>query len=98
MAAAMATAILVSACGGSVPSATTTPANLPNITEIQGAIAATIRKYDHVTASVYCPTQVPQITGETFSCVGVAKKPKPATFIFQVTEHGGTFVSYTRTA
>jgi len=98
IAAAIGTAGLVSACGGSVPPATTTPANLPNIAQIQGAIAGTILKDDHVTAAVYCPTQVPQITGETFSCVGVATKPKPATFIFQVTEHGGTFVSYARTA
>lgn len=91
-------AALLSACGSSVPPASSTPGNLPNIVQIQGAISQTILKYDHVNAQVYCPTAVPDISGETFSCVGVAKKPKPATFIFLVTEHGGTFVTYARTA
>jgi hypothetical protein len=91
-------AALASACGSSVPPASTTPGNLPNIAQIQGAISQTILKYSHVTAHVYCPTVVPQISGETFSCVGIASKPKPASFIFLVTEHGGTYVSYARTA
>jgi hypothetical protein len=91
-------AALLSACGSSVPPASTVPANLPNIAQIQGAITGTIQKFDHVTAQVICPTMVPQISGETFSCVGVATRPKVQTFIFQVTEHGGTFVTYSRTA
>lgn len=79
------------------PPAATTPINLPNITQIESAIASTIVKDDHVSARVICPTHVPQITGETFSCVALARNPKPRTFIFQVTEHGGTYVSYVLT-
>jgi hypothetical protein len=97
-AAVLSLAGLVSACGGSVPaSTTTTPSNLPNIADVQRGIAATILKYDHVTAQVYCPTQVPQIPGETFSCVGVATQPKVRTFVFQATVHTGTLVSWART-
>jgi hypothetical protein len=89
---------LVSACGGSVPAATTaTPSNLPNIVDVQRGIAATIRKYDHVNAQVFCPTQVPQIPGETFSCIGVATQPKLRTFVFQATVHTGTLVTWART-
>lgn len=88
---------MVSACGSSLPPSSQAPSNLPNITQIEGAIAGTILKYDHVTARVVCPTQVPQIPGETFSCIGLARHPTPRTFIFQVTEHGGTFVTYART-
>jgi hypothetical protein len=91
-------AALAVACGGSTPPASTTQSNLPNVTQIQAAIAQTILKDDHVNAQVYCPTQVPEIKDETFSCVGVARQPRPQTFVFLVTEHGGTFVSYVRTA
>ena len=96
--AVLSAAALASACGSSVPPASTTPGNLPNVVQIQGAISQTILKFDHVTAQVYCPPVVPEISGETFSCVGIARKPKPATFVFLVTEHGGTFVTYARTA
>jgi hypothetical protein len=88
---------VVSACGGSVPPASTTPANLPNIADVQHGIAQTILKYDHVTARVYCPQLVPQLSGETFSCIGVATRPKVQTFIFQATVHSGTLVSWART-
>jgi hypothetical protein len=64
---------------------------------VQTGIAGTILKYDHVKAQVYCPSVVPQIPGETFSCVGVAKQPKVQTFIFRATVHTGTFVSWART-
>jgi hypothetical protein len=87
----------MSACGSSVPPAATAPANLPNIAQIESAIAGTILKADHVNARVVCPTQVPQLVGETFSCVAVARQPQPRTFIFQVTEHGGTLVTYALT-
>lgn len=97
-AAVVTAATAVSACGSSVPPAATTPANLPNIAQIQSAIAGTLMKDDHVSARVICPTLVPQITGETFSCVALAQHPKPRTFLFQVTEHGGTFVSYALTS
>jgi hypothetical protein len=97
-AALLGTAAALSACGGSASSSSTTPSNLPNIADVQGGIAATILKFDHVRARVFCPTKVPQIPGETFSCVGVATSPKVQTFIFQATVHNGTLVSWARTA
>lgn len=99
--AALGAALALAGCGGGSSSTTTTsqaPPNLPNIAQIEGAIAATIRKDDHVSAHILCPSTVPQLTGETFSCVGIATNPKAQTFEFLVTEHGGTFVSYARTA
>ncbi len=93
----MGAAILAGACGSSVPAAGTTPASLPNLAQVQAGIAATILKFDHVKAQVYCPSVVPQIPGETFSCVAVAKRPTVQTFIFQATVHSGTFVSWART-
>jgi hypothetical protein len=92
--------VALAACGGSSATTTTSaqaPPSLPNIAQIEGAIAGTIRADDHVVASVLCPSSVPQLVGETFSCIGVAKKPRVETFQFLVTEHGGTFVSYART-
>ena len=94
-------ALALAACGGSSSSTTPTtqaPPNLPNIAQIEGAIAGTIQKANHVSARVLCPSRVPQLPGETFSCVGVATTPRAQTFQFLVTEHGGTFVSYARTA
>ena len=90
-------AVAVGACGSSAPSASTKPTNLPDIADVQRGIAQTIVKYDHVNAQVYCPRLVPQISGETFSCVGVSTKPKVQTFIFQATVHSGTLVSWART-
>lgn len=90
-------AAVLGGCGGSVPAASTTPANLPNIAAVQSGIAQTILKYDHVNARVYCPQLVPQVPGETFSCVGVATTPRVRTFIFQATVHSGTLVSWART-
>ncbi len=89
----------LAACGGSstTTSSTTPPPNLPNIAQIESAIAATLRSDKHVVANVLCPSSVPQLTGETFSCIAVASKPRVKTFQFLVTEHGGTFVTYALT-
>jgi hypothetical protein len=93
-------AVALAACGGSSSSTTSTqpPANLPNIAQIEGAIAGTIRNDDHVSATVLCPSSVPELTGETFSCIAIVHVPRVETFQFLVTEHGGTFVSYGRTS
>ncbi len=98
--AASGVAVTLAACGGSssTTSSTHPPPNLPNIAQIEAAIAGTIRSDDHVIANVFCPSSVPELSGETFSCVGIATQPKAQTFQFLVTEHGGTFVSYARTA
>jgi hypothetical protein len=91
-------AVAVGGCGSSAPSATSTkPPNLPNIANVQSGIAQTILKYDHVNAQVYCPRLVPQISGQTFSCVGISTQPKVQTFVFQATVHSGTLVSWART-
>jgi hypothetical protein len=85
-------------CGSSSSATPTTPPNLPNIPQVEAAIAQTILADDHVTATVVCPTLVPQIVGETFSCVAVSRHPRVRTFVFQATERGGTLVAYRRTA
>jgi hypothetical protein len=90
--------LVLAACGGSSSTTSTqAPPNLPNIAQIEDAIAGTIQKDDHVKATVLCPSPVPQVVGETFSCLGIAHQPKLQTFLFEVTEHGGTYVTYRRT-
>jgi hypothetical protein len=99
--AAFGAALPLAACGGGSSSTTTStqpPANLPNIAQIETAIAGTIQKDDHVSARVLCPSTVPELSGETFACIGIATVPRAQTFQFLVTEHGGTFVTYARTA
>ena len=89
--------LLLASCGSCSTPTTTTPPTLPNIAQVEAAIARTILADDHVTATVVCPTLVPQVVGETFSCVGVSHHPRVETFVFQATEHGGTLVTYART-
>ncbi len=85
------------ACGGGSSTTATAP-SLPNIAQIESAIAGTIKADDHVTAQVLCPSSVPEVVGETFSCIGIARQPRVETFMFLVTAHGGTYVTYARTA
>ena len=84
-------------CGGSIPPPTSSKADLPNIPQIETAIANSVLARAQVRAKVLCPAVVPEIKGETFSCVALATKPKPRTFSFLVTEHGGTYVTYAQT-
>jgi hypothetical protein len=88
------TAAVASACGSSLPPVTQTTSNLPNIGQIERAIAQTILNFDHVTAQVVCPSMVPEIAGEQFSCIGVARHPTVRTFMFLVTERSGSYVTY----
>jgi hypothetical protein len=94
-------AALLAACGGSIPpppSSSSTPsssrADLPNVSQIEVAIASSVLAKDHIRVKVLCPAIVPEISGETFSCVVVAIRPRPRTLTFLVTEHGGTYVTY----
>jgi hypothetical protein len=89
-------AVFLSACGSS-GSSTSTPSNQSNIPQIQTAIAGTILKFDHVSARVYCPAPVPHVDGLQFACIGVARRPTVQTFVFLVTEHTGTYVTFART-
>lgn len=89
-------AFVVGACGSAVPPAPRGSVNLPNIVQIQGAIAQTIQRYDHVRAQVFCPSQVPEIVGETFSCVAIARRPAVRTFTYLVTVGHGSYVTYSQ--
>jgi hypothetical protein len=81
------------ACGSTLPPV---QSNLPNIAQIQNAIQQSILARDHVLTRVFCPTQVPLVKDEKFSCVAVG--PRGRTFIFSVTETGaGDLVSYQQT-
>ncbi|MFL5824243.1 MAG: hypothetical protein ACJ764_12480 [Solirubrobacteraceae bacterium] len=93
-------AAAVAGCGGSIPppSSSTARTDLPNIPQIETAIANSVLARAHVKVKVLCPAIVPEIKGETFSCIAVATKPKPRTFSFLVTEHGGTYVTYAQTS
>jgi hypothetical protein len=97
-------ASLLSACGGSIPAApnsrsspSSSRADLPNIPQIETAIANSVLARRHIRVRVLCPAIVPEIAGETFSCVAATTKPRPRTLSFLVTEHGGTYVSYAQT-
>lgn len=98
----MLAACAAAGCGGALPppstSSSSSPrADLPNVPQIETAIANSVLSRTHVRVKVLCPAIVPEITGETFSCVAAALRPKPRTLSFTVTEHGGTYVTYTQT-
>lgn len=94
------TAVALAGCGGALPPPSTSTssahprADLPNIPQIEAAIANTVLAREHIRVKVLCPAIVPEVTGETFSCVAAAARPRPRTLAFLVTEHGGTYVTY----
>lgn len=86
----IAIAVGLSACGTALPPL---QESLPNVRQIQTAIQGSILAHDHTKAKVLCPTQVPLVKDEVFSCVAVA--PKGRTFTFTVTETGtGDYVTF----
>jgi hypothetical protein len=100
-------AFAIAGCGSNLPSGTTSSSSssagaarsyLPNIAEVEGAIQQSIQARIHVKMTVQCPTVVPEVTGETFTCLAFALKPKPRTLMFLATERGGTEVSYAETS
>jgi hypothetical protein len=99
----MLAASALAGCGGALPPPPTSggssnpQTDLPNIPQIETAIADSVLARDHVRVRVLCPAIVPEIQGETFSCVAVAGKPRPRTLTFLVTEHAGTYVTYAQT-
>jgi hypothetical protein len=88
----------VAACGGTLPpptqSQSQSQSDLPNIAQIQSAIAQSVLARDHIGITVLCPTVVPEIAGETFACIAFSPGPKHRALTFMVTEHGGTYVTY----
>lgn len=72
------------ACGAALPPPPSGTQNLSNIAQIQTAIQDTLAAKQHLHGTAYCPTTVPALSGETFSCVVAIAGHRPA--IFTVTE------------
>jgi hypothetical protein len=80
--AALACAALMSACGSSTPSTSSTPGSATkidlNTTRVEHSIEQSILSERHLASTVVCPSAVPQEAGRTFECVAStpsAKKP-----------------------
>jgi hypothetical protein len=96
---AILSAASLAACGSNLPSPkSSSRAYLPNIPQIQTAVAQSVLARDRIRVTVLCPAVVPQIQGETFSCLAYTAKPRLRTLTFLVTEHGGTYVSWQQTS
>jgi hypothetical protein len=88
---AVALAVALSACGATLPEPP-----LRNIAQIQTAIDQTLLAGQHVRGTAYCPTDVPAVKGQVFSCIVEIPGGSPA--IFEVTvETPQGLVSYVRT-
>lgn len=88
----------LSACGSNLPApASPAPTNLPNIAQIQSAIGQSVLARLRLHVTVTCPRVVPEIRGETFACVAVARGANRRVMMFLVTEQAGTYVSYRQT-
>jgi hypothetical protein len=73
------------ACGAALPPPQTSrQQNLTNIAQIQTAIQDTVAAKQHLRGTAYCPSKVPALAGESFSCVVAIAGHRPA--IFTVTE------------
>ena len=87
---ALACAALISACGSSKSSTSSTAAktNL-NTARVEASIKKSILTQRHLDAKVVCPTAVPQEQGKIFECIattrGVKKPFAPVTTHFGVT-------------
>ena len=69
------------ACGAALPPPQSSGhQNLTNIEQIEMAIQNTLAAKQHLHGTAYCPTPVPALTGETFSCVAAIAGHRPATF------------------
>ena len=89
--AVIALALGLAACGAALPE----PA-LHDIAQVQSAIEQTVERNQHVRGTAYCPTDVPAIKGQVFSCIVALPSGPPA--IFRVTvETAQGFVDYVRT-
>ena len=93
---ALGCAALISACGssGSSSSSTAAKTNL-NIARVQRSIEQSIHAQRHLTSTVVCPTAVAQEKGKTFECVATihAKKVTKTPFVVTVQNEKG-YVTY----
>jgi len=85
-------AIALAACGARLPEPL-----LRNIAQIQAAIEQTVLADSHAQGTAYCPTQVPAVKGQVFSCV-VQMRSGAAPEIYAVTVQSPQgYVTYART-
>ena len=88
---AFALALGLTACGATLPE----PA-LHDIAQLQTAIEQSLERHQHVRGTAYCPTDVPAVKGQVFSCVVAIPGSAPAIFAVTVQTPQG-YVSYVRT-
>lgn len=101
LATALAVGILVSACGSSTPSSTTTAAAVRHATgvldtkRVELAIAQSIMAKRHLRAKVRCPSGVLQEQGLTFACIATTyshRRPLKTVFtVFQRDSRGNVY-------
>jgi hypothetical protein len=85
---ALTSACCVAACGSALP-----PPNMHNIADIEHAIQTTLAAQRSLHGHAYCPTTVPEMKGEVFSCI--VALPHHAPVVFKVIELNDTgYVSY----
>jgi hypothetical protein len=91
LAALGAAALALSGCGAALPEP-----SLRNIAQVQSALEQAVLAAENRHGTAYCPTDVPAIKGQVFSCV--VEIPGGAPAIYRVTvETPQGFVSYIRT-
>jgi hypothetical protein len=96
---ALACASLISACGSSHSSTTSSKTNL-NTAQVALSIKQSILTQRHLKAKVLCPAAVAQEKGRTFECIATTRGVKPpfalikTPFIVTVQSDKG-FVTYT---
>jgi hypothetical protein len=73
--AALAGAVLISACGSSSTSSTTGKTNL-DTARVAASIEQSVLSQRHLHATVVCPAVVPQQAGKTFECIATTKGTK----------------------
>ena len=70
--AALACAVLISACGSSSSTSSSTTASNLDTTRVAASIEQSILGERHLHAKVVCPSAVPQEVGKTFECVATS--------------------------
>jgi hypothetical protein len=83
-------ALTLAACGATLPEP-----SLHNIAQVQTAIEQSLAAAAHLRGTAYCPTDVPAVKGQVFSCVVAIPGRTPAIYRVTVQTPQG-FVSYSR--
>jgi hypothetical protein len=85
---------LVTSCGASTKSRSTALAlsgstKFLNTHRVELAIDQSVLEQRGLQAHAFCPSRVPQVTGQTFTCIAYAPKVNPATFnVVQIDSSG----------